>query len=159
MDDILIAVKSKLEIGKLKLQLNEEFKIKDLGEAKKILGMEIQRDRLKGTVGLSQKAYLQKVLRRFGMDGNIKAVSTPLAPHFKLSAALSSSTDEEKEYMSRVPYPECSWEFDVRYGLHPTRSFSSHQYSQSLHACTEKQHWQAVRWILRYIYGIMDMGL
>ena len=104
VDDILIAAKNKVEIGKLKLQLNKEFEIKDLGEAKKILGMEIQRDRLKGTVGLSQKAYLQKVLRRFGMDGNIKAVSTPLAPHFKLSAALSPITDEEKEYMSRVPY-------------------------------------------------------
>ena len=103
VDDILITAKSKVEIGKLKLQLNEEFEMKDLGEAKKILGMKIQRDRLKGTVGLSQKAYLQKVLRRFGMDGNIKAVSTPLAPHFKLSATLSPSTDEE-EYMSRVPY-------------------------------------------------------
>ena len=22
-----------------------------------------------------------------------------------------------------------------------------------------KQHWQAVRWILRYIYGMVDMGL
>ena len=53
VDDILIAAKSKVEIGKLKLQLNEEFEMKDLGEAKKILGMEIQRDRLKGIVGLS----------------------------------------------------------------------------------------------------------
>ena len=58
MNDILIASKSKLEIGKLKLQLNEEFEMKELGEAKKILGMDIQRDRLKGIVGLSQKAYL-----------------------------------------------------------------------------------------------------
>ena len=41
MDDILIAAKSKAEIGKLKLQLNEEFEMKVLGEAKKILGMEI----------------------------------------------------------------------------------------------------------------------
>ena len=64
--------------------------------------MEIQQDRLKGTVGLSQKAYLQKVLRCFGVDGNIKAVSISLAPHFKLSATSSPSTDEE--YMSRVPY-------------------------------------------------------
>ena len=37
------------------------------------------------------------------MDENIKAVSTPLTPHFMLSAALSPSTDEE-EYMSRVSY-------------------------------------------------------
>ena len=37
VDDILIASKSKVEIGKLKLQLNEEFEMKNLGEAKKIL--------------------------------------------------------------------------------------------------------------------------
>ena len=53
MDDILIVAKSKLEIDKLKLQLNEEFKMKDFGEVKKILGMKIQRDRLRGTVSLS----------------------------------------------------------------------------------------------------------
>ena len=53
VDDILIATKSKVEISKMELQLNKEFDMKDLGEAKKILGMEIQRDRLKGTIGLS----------------------------------------------------------------------------------------------------------
>ena len=41
VDDILIATKSKVEIGKLKLQLNEEFEKKDHGEAKKTFGMEI----------------------------------------------------------------------------------------------------------------------
>ena len=40
----------------------------------------------------------------FGMDANIKIVSTPLASHFKLSAAKSTSTDEEKEYISHVLY-------------------------------------------------------
>ena len=33
-----------------------------------------------------------------------KYVSTPIAPHFKLSALQCPSTDEDIEYMSRVPY-------------------------------------------------------
>ncbi|CAN1285750.1 Retrovirus-related Pol polyprotein from transposon TNT 1-94, partial [Linum perenne] len=45
VDDMLIASKSKVEIDKLKVQLSKEFEMKDLGEAKKILGMEIKRDR------------------------------------------------------------------------------------------------------------------
>ena len=45
VDDMLIASKSQTEIGKLKTQLKKEFEMKDLGEAKKILGMEISRDR------------------------------------------------------------------------------------------------------------------
>ena len=46
MDDILIATKSKVEIGKLKLQLNEEFEMKDLGEAKKKIGRASCRERV-----------------------------------------------------------------------------------------------------------------
>ena len=58
--------------------------MKDLGAAKKILGMEISRDRPSGKVYLGQKGYIDKVLRRFNMH-NAKPVSTPLAAHFKLS--------------------------------------------------------------------------
>ncbi|RWR77058.1 Retrovirus-related Pol polyprotein from transposon TNT 1-94 [Cinnamomum micranthum f. kanehirae] len=48
VDDMLIASKSKVEIEKLKTQMNIEFEMNDLGEAKKILGTEIQRDRVQG---------------------------------------------------------------------------------------------------------------
>uniref|UniRef100_A0A3Q7IZP5 Reverse transcriptase Ty1/copia-type domain-containing protein n=1 Tax=Solanum lycopersicum TaxID=4081 RepID=A0A3Q7IZP5_SOLLC len=34
----------------------------------------------------------------------MKSVSTPLAPHFKLSDAMSPNNETEQEYMSRVPY-------------------------------------------------------
>jgi len=44
VDDMLIASKDKSLISKLKSQLIREFEMKDLGVAKKILGMEIQRD-------------------------------------------------------------------------------------------------------------------
>jgi ATP-binding cassette subfamily B (MDR/TAP) protein 1 len=43
VDDMLIATKSKVEITKLKKLLSSEFDMKDLGAAKKILGMEITR--------------------------------------------------------------------------------------------------------------------
>ena len=67
VDNMLIASKSKNEIEKLKTQLNQEFEMKDLGEAKKILGMEICRDRACGKVSLSHKQYLKKVLQQFSM--------------------------------------------------------------------------------------------
>jgi hypothetical protein len=35
---------------------------------------------------------------------NYKPVSTPIAPHFKLSSSQSSRTDSDFEYMSKVPY-------------------------------------------------------
>jgi hypothetical protein len=81
---MLIAAKSRKEIAALKAQLSSEFYMKDLGAAKKILGMEIVRNRKSGLLYLSQKGYIEKVLRRFNIQ-NAKPVSTPLAPHFKLS--------------------------------------------------------------------------
>ena len=41
--------------------------MKDLGEASFVLGIEIHRDRSKGVLGLSQKAYIEKVLKKFSM--------------------------------------------------------------------------------------------
>ena len=53
VDDMLIAAKSKEEIRTVKAQLNNEFEMKDLGAAKKILGMEILRDRVARRLSLS----------------------------------------------------------------------------------------------------------
>ncbi|KAG8480197.1 hypothetical protein CXB51_024909 [Gossypium anomalum] len=103
VDDMLIAAKDKREIRKVKAQLNEEFEMKDLGPAKKILGMEILRDRKVSKLYLSQKGYIEKLLCRFNMR-SAKPVSTPLAAHFRLSSALSPQSDDEIKYMSHVPY-------------------------------------------------------
>ena len=82
VDDILIASKSKVEIDKLKAQLSKTFEMKDLKEAKKILGMQIKRDKAKDTVWLSHTAYLKKVLQKFGINGNVKPVNTPFGLSF-----------------------------------------------------------------------------
>jgi hypothetical protein len=59
---MLIAAKDMKEIQKLKDQLKADFEMKDLGAAKKILGMEIVRDRKSRILHLSQKSYIEKVL-------------------------------------------------------------------------------------------------
>ena len=61
--------------------------MKDLGAAKKILGMEIHKNREARKLYLSQKKYIEKVLECFRMQG-LKSVSTPLAAHFKFSSVL-----------------------------------------------------------------------
>jgi len=42
--------------------------MKDMGEAYYVIGIEIFRDRSHGLLGLSQKAYINKVLERLKMD-------------------------------------------------------------------------------------------
>jgi len=76
VDDMLIACKEKTEINKLTLTLKTKFKMKDLGTTKRILRIDIERDRKKGTLTLSQSGYLKK---------GSGPISTPIPYHFKLS--------------------------------------------------------------------------
>jgi hypothetical protein len=53
VDDMLITAKNMLEIKRFKSLLSDGFEMKDLGAAKKILGMEIHKDRKAGKLYLS----------------------------------------------------------------------------------------------------------
>jgi hypothetical protein len=86
VDDRLIAANSLVEVNKLKVLLSREFDIKDLGATKKILRMEIRRDRDAKRLWLAQAGYVKKVLERFSIE-NANLVSTPLANHFRLSTS------------------------------------------------------------------------
>ena len=85
VDDMLIVGRNVSRINNLKNQLSKSFAIKDLGPAKQTLGMNIIRDRSTKKLWLSRERYIKKVLQRFNMD-KAKAVSCPLANHFKLSS-------------------------------------------------------------------------
>jgi hypothetical protein len=69
--------------------------MKDLGNAKRILGMDIKRDMKIGKLWLDQSKYTEQVLARFNIT-NAKPISVPLAAHFKLSNAQYSIIEEEK---------------------------------------------------------------
>jgi hypothetical protein len=99
IDDMLIASHDKSLIVELKAQLSHEFDMKYLGLAKKILGMEIQRDRRASTLFLSQKSYIEKVLEKYNLS-NCKSIATPFDSHFKLSSRQCHVTEDEKEHMS-----------------------------------------------------------
>ena len=103
VDDMLIVGKDISRIDRLKKTLGESFAMKDLGAAKRILGICISCDRREKKIYLSQEQYIRKVLQRFQME-NAKTVSTPLAIHFKFSIKKSPSNEVEKAYMSKVPY-------------------------------------------------------
>ncbi|KAL2486924.1 cupin family protein [Abeliophyllum distichum] len=77
--------------------------MKDLGNAKKILGMDIIRDISNSTLMLKQQSYIMKILKKFSMHDS-KAVSVPLANHFMLSKDQCPQSNDEIEYMNKVPY-------------------------------------------------------
>ena len=158
VDDMLIAGSNMMEINKLKESLSKRFSMKDLGPTKMILGMRITRDRANKKLKLSQADYIDKVLKRFSMD-KAKPVSTPLGSHFRLSKNQSPTTPKEKEYMSKVPYASAVG--SLMYAMVCTRPDIAQAVGMVSRFMSDpgKEHWEAVKWVLRYLKGTQDTSL
>ncbi|GJZ10440.1 hypothetical protein Tco_0545199, partial [Tanacetum coccineum] len=68
-----------------------------------ILGIKIYRDRSKRLIGLSQNAYIDKILKRYKMD-NSKRGYIPMQERLDLNKTQGASTPEEVKRMQNVPY-------------------------------------------------------
>ncbi|KAI3450211.1 hypothetical protein Pfo_006876 [Paulownia fortunei] len=120
--------------------------------------MEIKRDRRNKSLFLTQGSYIGKVLQRFAMY-EAKSVSTPLGKHFKLSATQAPGSDEEKNYMSRVPY--ASGVGNVMYEMvcsRPDLAYAISMVSRFM-ANPRDAHWEALKWTTRYLKGSMNLCL
>nr|GEV23406.1 retrotransposon protein, putative, Ty1-copia subclass [Tanacetum cinerariifolium] len=77
--------------------------MKDLGKAAFILGIKIYRDRSRRLIGLSQSAYMDKILKRYKMD-NSKRGYIPMQERLDLNKMKGASTPREVKCMQNVPY-------------------------------------------------------
>ena len=156
VDDMLIAGANLHEIDELKKKLSEEFAMKDLGAAKQILGMRIKRTR--ESIELSQEEYVKKVLQRFNME-DARSVSSPLASHFKLSKQQSPVTEDELAYMDKIPYASAIG--SLMYAMVCTRPDIAHAVGvvSRFMSTPGREHWEAVKWILRYRKGSSTSAL
>ncbi|XP_059281032.1 14-3-3-like protein GF14 iota [Lycium ferocissimum] len=89
----------------------------------------------------SQEEYVRKVIKKFNMH-DAKPVSTLLAGDFRLSKDQSSTTEDEKKQMDKIP--------DIAHAVGVVSRFMSNP---------EKQHWEAVKWIFRYLKGSSSSAL
>ena len=132
--------------------------MKDLGAAKKILGMEIRRDREARKLWLSQKNYIRKIFERFNMQ-DTKFVSTPLANYFKLSESQCPKDEKELEEMSEVPYASAVG--CLMYVMVYTRPDLAHAMSTVSMDMSKpgKEHWNTMKRIFRYLKGTSEHGI
>ena len=103
MDDILLASSDLDMLFETKRFLSKNFEIKDLGEASYVIGIKINRDRSRGILGLSQKAYIEKVLKRYNMQNCSPSVA-PIVKGDKFSKYQCPKTDLERAEMKQIPY-------------------------------------------------------
>lgn len=104
---------------------------------------------------LCQSGYIQKVLKRFRMTES-KAVATPMGSHFKLASVkyADERIDTEKipysSVVGSVMYAMVGTRPDVAYALGLVSRFMSKPGSV---------HWEALKWLLRYLRGSADLNL
>lgn len=143
---------------RIKMELSLKFKMVDMGLAHSVLGMRIQRDEVNKTFKIDQSEYISRVLKRFGMD-DCNPVSTPLDLSQKLTADMCSQTYEAQKEMEKVPYMEAIGRLlfaaqntrpDISFAVNLLSRFSKNP---------GKGHWLAVKRILRYLKGTLEMGI
>ena len=158
VDDMLIISPCLKSIEHVQKCLCENFAMKDLGDAKRILGINIVRDRNKSTLVLNQISYVEKILSKFNMS-SAGPTNVPLASHFVLSKYQSPTTDTEIDKMKKVPYSSAIG--SVMYLMVSSRPDLAYAMS-----CLSKYmsnpgmpHWKALQWLLKYLISSMKFGL
>ena len=158
VDDMLIAAATLSEIQDIKNELESEFDMKDLGNAKRILGMDIIRNRKENKLWLTQKEYINKLLEKFQMKFS-KSVTIPLSQQFKLSVDQSPKTEEQREEMLKIPY--ASIVGSIMYTMVCSRPDISHAISVISRSMGDPgiEHWHGLKWILKYLRGTTDYSI
>ena len=156
--DMLVAAKDKILISELKKKLSMKFEMKDFGPAKKILGIEIMRDRANGKLWLSQEGYMEKVLELYKME-QAKEVVTPLGARMGFRSATKDQLHDDEEYMKTVPYTNAVG--SLMYSMICTRPDLAYpvEILSRFMGNPIKDHWLRVKWIMRYIRGSMNTKL
>jgi hypothetical protein len=156
VDDLLIIGPSKPDIDTIKRNLSERFHMTDLGPCRYYLGMEVIRDRPNRTIKLSQRSYLERVLRDFDMWECNKKHDTPIDIHTKLQKAepgYEPKLAEVKWYQRAVGslmYAMLGTRPDIAYAVSVVSRYA---------AKPTPTHKAAVTRILRYLRKTIDYAL
>jgi hypothetical protein len=149
VDDIIISASTTALLQQIVARLKTEFAIKDMGDLRFFLGVDVHRD----TTGfhLSQAAYARDVLDRAGMS-NCKPVATPVEVKSNPSA-----TDGQA-------FSDASWYRSMAGALQyltltrPDIAYAVQQVCLHMHAPRDC-HAAMLKRVLRYLKGTIDYGL
>ena len=152
VDDIVITGNDEAEISNFKKFLSSKFMIKDLGELKYFLGIEV----LKNDKGLcmSQRKYCLELLHEYGLLA-AKPVDTPLPENTVLNHVES---DNDKFLKNITNYQKLVGKLIYLTDTRPDISYVVHCLSQHMHSPLQS-HLKAALRVLKYLKGSPGSGL
>lgn len=164
VDDFILAATSRAFMDKVKGMLKGAFKMKDLGPASYILGIQIIRDRPNRMISLSQAQYANTVVERCGMS-NSKPTWTPMAPGLHLTVddptpgadntiifemSIDGKIVSYASVVGSLGYAVTGTRADMAYTVSVLGRFTS---------CPKAHHWVAAKRALRYLKTTANMVL
>lgn len=156
VDDILLLSKGMPDITDVKSLLSSHFSIKDLGEAKHFLGMQIRQERDANgvllSITLSNEKLINDILESFDLTKD-KPKSTPLNKSMKLKKGEGKPLPEHNRYrelVGGVLYLSNTTRPDIAYSASLLARFSN---------SPTTIHWGAGMHLLQYLSGTKDLGL
>lgn len=153
VDDFFIFSNNKQQTDFLKRRLGETFKIKDLGEVRNCLGMQVTVDKRLGVINLNQGHYVDQLLERFKMT-DCKIANTPMEMSLDLNKKSNGSSDSEQ-----IPYQQLIGSLMYLSVLtRPDISFAV-SYMSQFNNCFTETHFKHAKRILRYLKGTKNYGL
>lgn len=163
VDDFTILANSAAAMLDIKTLLLSAYDLKDLGEVKQILGLEVEHDRNKGTLRLFQRKYLRNLVSELGME-NCVPVYTPMEVRLQLKNHSSGSpgdalTHAERVFMVDKPYLCVLGSLNrIADGSCPNVAFALSFLAQ--HAKEPGPgHWKALMRVVSYLHTTIDSGL
>ncbi|SGY56983.1 BQ5605_C006g04205 [Microbotryum silenes-dioicae] len=152
VDDLLLLGPSTAEINRVLDALELAYGIKRLGPAKYILGIQVKRGH-NGSITLSQERYLRDILARFQF-ADAKPVSVPMQPGAVLDFENSFATPEDRtrylQAIGSLMYAAVGTRPDLAFVVSYLARFSQQP---------GPEHWTAIKHVLCYIKGTLDLGL
>lgn len=150
VDDFLIFSNDKNEKAKLKEQLKKNFKIKDLGQAKRCLGLNIERDRKSKIIRINQKDYILELLASICQKRSVLQL---------LCKQVSNLLVMTNRVLIMLPYQQLIGALMyLAVNSRPDIAFATSFLSQFNIDHTE-QNWKSAKRILRYLKGSLDHAL
>ena len=151
VDDIILTGNRNSEIQDVITLLDQAFKIKDLGNLKYFLGLEIARS--SEGIHLSQRKYTLDILSDLGMLG-CRPNTTPMDYSTKLQATTGTPLSAEASSSYRRLIGRLIYLTNTR----PDIAYAVQQLSQYMSSPTNA-HLQAAYWVLRYLKGTLGSGI
>lgn len=154
VDDILIFSDNRKLIDEFKEHINKRFGVEDVGECRKIIGIEVERTN--GRLRICQTSFIKDLLKEYQME-DCKIERTPtnsslelICPEENCENCRIVDSTIYRSLIGKLLYLAGSTRPDISFTISSLSRFNLNPH---------RHHWDAAKRVLQYLKGTMNYGI